>query len=171
MTLLPLPRTVLLHLPLVRIPPWALSCYGDRCFCDCADCSANCRLVCKCYRPALWWVACARSVCGASDGSTTISSCCMDRSESLPVHRQRHLGDSHHHRCCHGSHCRRCCRVASCCWTLSGSSDDLTTSNKQTRKLAHNCLYSCASLFCVNVCVFGCGGCWFLIISNNFNIQ
>lgn len=114
----------------------AVSYFDDKYFCDCANCSANCRPVCICYKLALSSVACERFVCDALIVSTMINFYCMDRIENLHREMQhpratlRQLQQQQRQQHCDDSN-----RLIDSALTLKSvllwrSSDDLTTSNK-----------------------------------------
>lgn len=114
----------------------AVSYFDDKYFCDCVNCSASCRPVCRCCTRALSSVAYEHFVCDASIVLTMIDFYCMVHIENLhrvmqrqrvtlrrpqQQQRQQHYDDSN--------------RLIDSALTLKSalllrSSDDLTTSNK-----------------------------------------
>lgn len=123
----------------------AVSYFGDKYFCDCVNCSASCRPVCICYKPALWSVACEHFVCVALIVSMMINFYCMDRIENLhpteqrrrqrPTVALRRLRQQRRQQHCDDSN--RLIDSALTLWSVLlswwRSSDDLTTSNKRWR--------------------------------------
>lgn len=114
----------------------AVSCFDDKYFCDCVNCSANCRPVCRYCTRALLSVAYEHFVYGALIVLAMINFYCMAHIENLhqvmqhrrvtlrqpqQQQRQQHYDDSN--------------RLIGSALTLKSvlllrSSDDLTTSNK-----------------------------------------
>lgn len=67
----------------------AVSYFDDKYFCDCVNCSTNCRPVCRCYKLALLSVAYEHFECDVLIVSAMINSYCMDRIGNLRRVMQR----------------------------------------------------------------------------------